>query len=53
MSFQELKDLYGLKNQGFHTYLQLRHYIGQEIKRTDLDISFPGLIKTVIEAYIR
>lgn len=37
-SFQELKDQYGLGNPDLFRYFQMRHYLGETIKRGKTEI---------------
>lgn len=50
-SFQEIKDQYGLTNQDFYRYLQLRHYLEQTVRRENLDGSELGLVSMFTQAY--
>lgn len=50
-SFQELKIQYGLNNQDFYRYLQMRHYMEQMIKKVNMDELESGFIKLFISAY--
>lgn len=50
ISFQKMKDTYNLQNKDFHRYLQLRHYLEQEIKSVNLDSSWPDLLKIIMDA---
>lgn len=51
LSFQEMKERFLLKNQDFHRYLQLRHYLEQEIKKVNLDSGWSGIIRIIMEAF--
>ncbi len=50
MSFQELKETFGLEKQDFFRYLQIRDHIMKEIK-IDPKIELNGIIKIIVDAY--
>ena len=50
-NFQDLKNQYGLNNQDFYRYLQMRHYMEQIIKNVNMDELESGIIKLFIVAY--
>ena len=50
-SFRDLKNQYGLNNQDLYRYLQMRHYMEQNIKKFNLDELESGIIKLFISAY--
>ena len=45
ISFQDLKNQFGLKNQDLYRYLQMRHYMEQTIKKSSLEEVESGIIK--------
>ena len=50
-SFQDLKNQYGLNNQDLYRYLQMRHYMEQNIKKVNLDELGSGIIRLFISFY--
>lgn len=49
-SFEEIKEQFGLVNQDFYRFLQMRHYLEHDIKKENFDVEV-NIIKLFISAY--